>query len=49
VQRAGVTTIILPEENKRDWDELEDHIKSDLMVHFADHYDAVFSIAFPTA
>lgn len=48
-QRAGVTTIILPEENKRDWDELEDHIKSDLMVHFADHYDAVFSIAFPTA
>lgn len=44
--RAGVKEIIFPKENKRDWDELEAHVKGDLKVHFVDTYLDVFKIAF---
>jgi len=45
-KRAGVTTVILPHENRKDFDDLPDLIKSDIAVHFAENYDEVYKIAF---
>merc|ERR1719228_3177787 len=45
-KRAGVTTVILPEDNRKDFDDLSDLIKSDVVVHFAENYDEVYKIAF---
>merc|ERR1719228_2651926 len=45
-KRAGVTTVILPHENRKDFDDLSDLIKSDVDVHFAENYDEVYKIAF---
>ena len=47
-RRAGVTSIILPVENRKDFDDLPAFITRDLRVHFAEHYEHVFAIAFPT-
>jgi len=44
---ARVTKLILPYSNKRDFDELQDYIKSGLDVTFAQTYDDVFNVAFP--
>ncbi len=46
-RRSGVKTLIFPKENKRDFDELPAYIKKGLKVHFVDHYDEVFRVAFP--
>ncbi|XP_004632837.2 lon protease homolog, mitochondrial [Octodon degus] len=46
-KRAGVTCIILPEENKKDYYDLADFITEGLEVHFVEHYNQVFDIAFP--
>ncbi|PRP89216.1 hypothetical protein PROFUN_01936, partial [Planoprotostelium fungivorum] len=45
-RRGGIKTIIFPVDNKKDWDELEDYIKGNLKVHFADYYKDVFEVAF---
>jgi len=45
-KRAGVTTVILPAENRKDFDDLPDLIKNDIDVHFAENYDEVYKIAF---
>ena len=44
-----VTEVILPRANRKDWDELPEHIKEDLKVHIADTYADVFDVAFPGA
>ncbi|MBJ7448732.1 MAG: endopeptidase La [Parachlamydiales bacterium] len=46
-KRAGLKTLIFPKENVRDYDELPSYIRKGLKVHFVDHYDEVFPIAFP--
>lgn len=46
-RRSGLKTIIFPKDNIRDYDELSDDIKKGLMMYFVEHYDQVFSIAFP--
>ncbi len=46
-RRSGVKTLVFPKENKRDFDELPAYIKKGLKVHFVDHYDEVFRVAFP--
>jgi ATP-dependent Lon protease len=46
-RRSGLKTLILPKDNIRDYDELQDYIKKGLAVHFVEHYDEVFGIAFP--
>jgi len=46
-RRSGVKTLIFPKENKRDFDELPAYIKKGLDVHFVDHYNEVFRVAFP--
>lgn len=45
-QRSKVKDIIFPKDNKKDYDELPDHIKKGLRVHFADHYRDVYKVAF---
>lgn len=45
-KRAGVTTVILPADNRKDWDDLTDLIKADVEVNFAENYDDVYKIAF---
>jgi ATP-dependent Lon protease len=46
-RRSGLSVLIFPKENLRDYDELPDYLKKGLQVHFVDHYDEVFKIAFP--
>lgn len=46
-KRADVNCLILPEVNKRDYDDLPDYIKEGLEVHFVTSYAEVFDIAFP--
>ena len=46
-RRSGLKIIIFPKDNVRDYDELPDYIKKGLTIHFVEHYDEVFSIAFP--
>ncbi|CAI5730818.1 unnamed protein product [Hyaloperonospora brassicae] len=45
-KRSGVNTLILPLGNKRDFDELDEYLRKDLVVHFADYYDDVYRAAF---
>jgi ATP-dependent Lon protease len=45
-KRSGVKTLIFPNENLRDYDELPDYLKKGLDVHFVSHYLDVFKIAF---
>lgn len=46
-RRSNVDCIILPEGNRKDFDELQDFIKEGLEVHFVNDYKGVFDIAFP--
>jgi ATP-dependent Lon protease len=46
-KRAGVDTVLLPGDNRKDFDDLPQVVKNDITVHFADTYDDVFRIAFP--
>eukprot|EP00753_Platysulcus_tardus_P015599 PLAT5119.1.p1 GENE.PLAT5119.1~~PLAT5119.1.p1 ORF type:complete len:890 (+),score=512.53 PLAT5119.1:56-2671(+) len=45
-RRAGVTTIIYPDANRKDYDELPDYLKDGLNVHFAKTYDDVAAVVF---
>ena len=45
-KRSGVLTVILPADNRKDWDDLTDLIKAEVDIHFAENYDEVYKIAF---
>lgn len=45
-KRANVTTLLLPAENRKDFDELPDYIKQGLSVHYCENYEDVFKIIF---
>ena len=45
-KRADVNCIILPEENKRDFDDLPDFVKEGVEVHFVKQFPEVFDILF---
>ncbi|TMW52625.1 hypothetical protein DOY81_002279 [Sarcophaga bullata] len=45
-KRSGITCIIIPEENRKDWAELPSFITDNIEVHFASVYDDVYKIAF---
>ncbi|KAG5441591.1 Lon protease mitochondrial [Clonorchis sinensis] len=46
-KRGGIKYIIVPETNRKDFDDLAPYIKEDLTVHFVNHYSEVFPVAFP--
>ncbi len=48
-RRSGLKTLIFPKDNLRDYSELPEYIKKGLTIHFVEHYDEVFHIAFPEA
>jgi len=43
--RAGIRTVILPKDNKKDLEDIPQEVKKDLAFHFVDHMDEVLSIA----
>jgi ATP-dependent Lon protease len=43
-KRAGISSIILPDANRRDYDEIPDYLKEGLDVHFAENYDSVYEV-----
>lgn len=46
-RRSGLKVLIFPKDNARDCDELPEYLKKGLTIHFVEHYDEVFNIAFP--
>ncbi len=46
-KRSGLKTVIFPKENLRDVEELAPNMKKGLDIHFVEHYDEIFKIAFP--
>ncbi|MGH0177668.1 UNVERIFIED_CONTAM: hypothetical protein FKN15_012430 [Acipenser sinensis] len=46
-RRAGVTCILLPAENQKDFSDLPAFITEGLEVHFVEHYSETFNIVFP--
>ncbi len=46
-KRSGVTTLIFPKDNRRDFAELPAYLKKGFTVHFVEYYDEVFHVAFP--
>ncbi len=45
-RRSNIHTLIFPRDNKPDYDELPDYLKKGMKVHFVEHYDEVFELAF---
>ncbi|SFL81989.1 endopeptidase La [Marinobacter zhejiangensis] len=45
-RRQKIPTLILPEANQADYDELPEYLKEGLEVHFAKHYGDVFQVCF---
>lgn len=45
-RRAGLKTLIFPEDNRKDFEELPDYLKEGLTVHFAATYPEVYRVAF---
>lgn len=48
-KRSGLKVAIFPKDNLRDVEELSAEIKKGITIHFVEHYDEVFKIAFPHA
>lgn len=46
-KRAGVNRVILPEENKKDYEELPDFLKHDMHIHFVKHFNEIYDLLFP--
>jgi ATP-dependent Lon protease len=43
-KRSGVTELIFPQMNKKDFDELPEYVKRDLTVHFVTDYNDIFKV-----
>lgn len=44
-RRAGITTVILPQKNEKDLDEVSEQVKKDLKFHFVKRMDEVIDLA----
>ena len=45
-RRVGLRELVLPEANRRDYEELPGYLREKMTVHFANHYDDVFDVVF---
>lgn len=43
-KRSKIKELVLPEDCRRDFDELPEYLRAGLKVHFASHYDDVFAL-----
>jgi ATP-dependent Lon protease len=48
-KRAGVTNLIFPHDNQRDFDELPDNLKDGVNPHFVNYYQEVFDLVFDSS
>jgi ATP-dependent Lon protease len=48
-RRTGLTRLLLPAQNRKDFDELPEYVRKGLTVHFVSHYDEVFGLLFKKA
>ena len=46
-RRAEVRELIFPEENRKDFEELDESIRAGMTPHFVKNFDEVLSIGFP--
>lgn len=44
-KRAGITKVLMPEQNKRDFDEIPENAKKDMEFHYLKSLDEVFNLA----
>lgn len=45
-RRQGIKTLILPEDNRADYEELPEYLRQGLTVHFAGHFRQVYELLF---
>ena len=45
-RRVGIQELILPIDNRKDFEELPDYIRKGLKVHFADYFADVLKVAY---
>ncbi|MGM0542099.1 MAG: endopeptidase La [Pseudomonadota bacterium] len=45
-KRVSIKELILPEDNRKDYQELPDYLQEDMLVHFAKHFDDVARLTF---
>ncbi len=45
-KRIGIKEVILPEDNRKDYEELPDYLKEEMSAHFAKHFDDVARLTF---
>ncbi len=48
-RRAGIKEIILPEDNRGEFEEVPDHVRKGMTIHFASHFRDVESLLFAPA
>ena len=48
-RRSGADTVVLPLQNKRDYDDLPAYVKDNMTVHFVSDYQQVYDVAFEKA
>ena len=44
-RRSGITSIVLPAANRREWEEVPAEVREGLTPHFVERYDEVFTLA----
>jgi len=47
-RRSGVKTLIMPEGNRKDWEELPAHLRDGIQINFAKHLKDVLKVVFPS-
>ncbi|GJP60748.1 hypothetical protein CLOP_g17976, partial [Closterium sp. NIES-67] len=45
-RRNGVKVLVFPKANRKDYEELPEHVRQGLDAWFVDHYDEIFELAF---
>ena len=45
-RRVGIMELIIPKDNKKDFDELPDYIKKGIKIHYADYFDDVLKVVY---
>ena len=45
-RRVGIFTLIIPKDNRKDYERLPDYIKEGVTVHFVDYFEDVIKVAF---
>mmetsp|Transcript_13327 Transcript_13327/g.21853 ORF Transcript_13327/g.21853 Transcript_13327/m.21853 type:complete len:1077 (-) Transcript_13327:386-3616(-) len=45
-KRSGINTLIFPDSNRKDYEELPDYVKAGFNVHYVSTYDDVYKVAF---